>query len=198
MSVYAKLNEARVELQNMNIKKGGSGFNFKYYDLADFLPVINLINAKYKLHTFMRFNHELASLVIIDAEDTKETIEITCPMAEAQLPKGQPIQNLGASITYIRRYLYMVAYEIVEHEMIDSLQEQPKQKKAPEKKPVADKPNLDALDKRFQKCKTAQELIETSEAACEHYKSIEDLMENEMYVHLVDTHMERIQTKKEK
>jgi hypothetical protein len=43
-------------------------------------------------------------------------------MAEANLKGTHPIQNLGAVETYSRRYLYVTALEIVEHDALDSSQ----------------------------------------------------------------------------
>jgi hypothetical protein len=41
-------------------------------------------------------------------------------MAEAQLKGCHPVQNLGATQTYLRRYLYVLALEIVEHDALDA------------------------------------------------------------------------------
>jgi hypothetical protein len=41
-------------------------------------------------------------------------------MSEANLKGCHPVQNLGAVQTYLRRYLYMAALEIVEQEIFDS------------------------------------------------------------------------------
>jgi hypothetical protein len=41
-------------------------------------------------------------------------------MAEANLKGCHPIQNLGAVETYTRRYLWVTAMEIVEHDALDS------------------------------------------------------------------------------
>ena len=43
-------------------------------------------------------------------------------MASAQLKGVHEIQNLGAVETYQRRYLYMVAFEIVEADVLDAVQ----------------------------------------------------------------------------
>jgi hypothetical protein len=41
-------------------------------------------------------------------------------MSEAALKGCHPVQNLGAVQTYIRRYLWVAALEIVEHDAVDS------------------------------------------------------------------------------
>ncbi len=53
-------------------------------------------------------------------------------MAEAQLKGCHPVQNLGATQTYLRRYLYVLALEIVEHDALDATtgSEAPKAAKA--------------------------------------------------------------------
>jgi hypothetical protein len=53
-------------------------------------------------------------------------------MAEANLKGAHPIQNLGAVLSYQRRYLWMAALEIVEHDIIDS---SPRVEDKPEPKP---------------------------------------------------------------
>jgi hypothetical protein len=53
-------------------------------------------------------------------------------MAEANLKGAHPIQNLGAVESYQRRYLWMTAMEIVEHDIIDSA---PSAEPKPEPKP---------------------------------------------------------------
>jgi hypothetical protein len=65
------------------------------------------------------FGKELASLTITDTEDGSEIV-LTSPMAEANLKGCHPIQNLGAVETYTRRYLWVSAMEIVEHDALDS------------------------------------------------------------------------------
>ena len=41
-------------------------------------------------------------------------------MAETKLSGGQPCQNLGASQTYLKRYLYQNCFEIVESDILDA------------------------------------------------------------------------------
>jgi hypothetical protein len=61
----------------------------------------------------------LATLTITDVDGGGEIL-ITSPMAEANLKGTHPIQNLGAVETYNRRYLWMAAMEIVEHDILDA------------------------------------------------------------------------------
>ena len=92
---------------------------YSYFELGDFLPTINSIFYKTGLCGVVSFGKELASLTITDTEDGSEIV-LTSPMAEANLKGCHPIQNLGAVETYTRRYLWVSAMEIVEHDALDS------------------------------------------------------------------------------
>jgi hypothetical protein len=119
--VYEKLQKARIKLQHTELKKSGHNkfAGYKYFELGDFLPAIQSIFFELKLCPVVSFGTELATLRIIDTENGG-CVTFTSPMAEAQLKGCHPIQNLGAVETYSRRYLYVTAMEIVEHDAIDS------------------------------------------------------------------------------
>ena len=123
MNVYQKLNKARLELQGTELTKSGHNkfAGYKYFELGDFLPTINRIFDKVGLCGVISFGSELATLTIVSVDDGSK-IEITSPMADAQLKGCHPIQNLGAVETYTRRYLWVTAMEIVEHDALDSSQ----------------------------------------------------------------------------
>jgi hypothetical protein len=119
--VYQKLQTARIKLQSMTLKKSGHNkfAGYQYFELGDFLPTINEIFHSLGLCSVVSFDNELATLKIVDVE-TGGMIRFTSPMAEAQLKGCHPIQNLGAVETYQRRYLYVTALEIVEHDALDA------------------------------------------------------------------------------
>lgn len=121
MNVYSKLNTARIKLQNTELTKSGNNkfAGYKYFELGDFLPAINNIFKDVGLCGYISFGKDLATLTIISVDDNSK-IEITSPMAEAQLKGCHPIQNLGAVETYTRRYLWVTAMEIVEHDALDA------------------------------------------------------------------------------
>ena len=119
--VYQKLQTARIKLQAMTLKKSGHNkfAGYQYFELGDFLPTINEIFHSLGLCSVVSFDSELATLKIVDVE-TGGMIRFTSPMADAQLKGCHPIQNLGAVETYQRRYLYVTALEIVEHDALDA------------------------------------------------------------------------------
>ena len=131
-SVHKKLMAARISLQEAPLKKSGHNkfAGYSYFELGDFLPSINSIFYKVGLCGVVSFGKELASLTITDTEDGSEIV-LTSPMAEANLKGCHPIQNLGAVETYTRRYLWVSAMEIVEHDALDSSAPLKEEKQAP-------------------------------------------------------------------
>jgi len=119
--VYTKLMEARLTLQNMTLTKSGHNkfAGYKYFELGDFIPAIQKIFANLGLCGVISYTQDMATLTIMDMEDNSK-IEITSPMSTAALKGCHEVQNLGAVQTYIRRYLWVTAMEIVEHDAIDS------------------------------------------------------------------------------
>lgn len=122
MNIYMKLQTARVKIQQMNLKKSGKNVfaKFDYYDLSDILPTINLVFSELKLFSNVSFTDDLATLTIINAEEPSETIVFTSPTVEIEMKGANNAQALGSVITYLKRYLYINALEIVEHDSLDS------------------------------------------------------------------------------
>jgi hypothetical protein len=119
--VHKKLMQARIMLQNAPLKKSGHNkfAGYSYFELGDFIPTINSIFNEIGLCGVVSYDSEIASLTITDVDDGTNII-ITSPMADANLKGCHPIQNLGAVETYTRRYLWVTAMEIVEHDALDS------------------------------------------------------------------------------
>ena len=133
MSVHKKLMQARVKLQSTEMKKSGLNkfAGYSYFELGDFIPHIQTIFNDIGLCGVVSFDATHATLCITDTEDGSQIV-VTSPMAEANLKGAHPIQNLGAVLSYQRRYLWMAAMEIVEHDIIDAA---PAAEPKPEPKP---------------------------------------------------------------
>lgn len=134
MNLYKKLAKSRVDLQEMKLKKSGNNTfsHFTYYELSDFLGAINAICAKNGLLT--QFNvvtdggREKAILTIYNAEEPTEKLSFVAPTAEVEIGKkkdgtggADPIQNLGGKLTYMRRYMFITAFEIAEIDSVESI-----------------------------------------------------------------------------
>lgn len=121
ISLLERMGAARLDFQAANIKKTGKNkfVGFDYYELCDILPKINELSKTYRFFGCVTFNAETASLKIIDIDDQNQFVEFTSPMAGVNLKGAHEIQNMGAVQTYMRRYLYMMAFEIVECDELD-------------------------------------------------------------------------------
>lgn len=120
-AVYHKLMQARIALQGKKLTKTGHNkfAGYKYFELGDFLPATQEIFLDIGLCGYVTFTTELAILSIVDTGGGGE-LQITSPMATASLKGAHDIQNLGAVQTYLRRYLWVTAMEIVEHDALDA------------------------------------------------------------------------------
>ena len=122
MSVHRKLMQARIELQAKPITKTSVNkfAGYTYFELGDFLPTVQQIFNELGLCGVVSFASDIVTLTIVDVEGGGQ-IEITSPMSEANLKGCHPIQNLGAVETYTRRYLWVTALEIVEHDAVERI-----------------------------------------------------------------------------
>ena len=120
MSVHKKLMDARIRLQSVNMKKSGLNkfAGYDYFELSDFIPHVQKIFNEIGLCGVVSYEREIARLTITDTDDNTEIV-ITSPMAGASLKGCHDIQNLGAVETYQRRYLWVTALEILEHDALD-------------------------------------------------------------------------------
>ena len=128
-NVYELLQEVRYELTKVEINKSGFNkhLNFNYFELKDFLPTATKLFAERNLTPVFNIEVdnngiEYAYLEIIKGA---EKIMFKVPTANAQ--NNNPIQGLGSKITYLRRYLYLIALDLVENDIVDA--ENPDEKK---------------------------------------------------------------------
>ena len=106
----------------MNLKMGGYNkfADFKYFELKDFLPEINKIFNKLKLFSKFDLLENEGILTIINAEKTDEQVTFTTPKAEIVLKGQNGLQMIGSTHTYLKRYCYCNALEIVEDDAINA------------------------------------------------------------------------------
>ena len=139
MTVYKKLQAARLQLVNSGIKKTGHNTygGWFYYELGDFIPTVHKIFDEIGLCGVVTFE-ETATLTIHNSDDGS-FIEFATPIVYAEAAKGQPIQMLGSTHTYLRRYLWLMAMELVEADAVDAEKQEEKSEpvKVVPKKPPA-------------------------------------------------------------
>lgn len=128
-NVYTKLAQARLKFLQAGASKSGKNMHleFKYFELEDIVPAATQIFADLNLIHVVTFDDGVAKMVVMDAEDPVDEVHFTLPFREIEpivSNKGNvvtnPLQALGASITYLRRYLWMMALDIVESDSIDA------------------------------------------------------------------------------
>lgn len=122
-NVHRKLQKAKLELTKKEIKKSGKNTytGFTYFELSDFLPYIVEILENLGLCSVFKIGEKMAELEIINTDDPEDKTSVSIPVATASVKGANDMQNLGATQTYLRRYLYMLAFDIVENDISDSL-----------------------------------------------------------------------------
>lgn len=137
-NIYQKLQKCRVEVQDAGVKKTGKNkfSGYDYFELSDFLPEINKSMDKNQLTSVFLFTKEKATLTIIDSEEPEKKIEFTTPVAVTPLKGCNEMQNIGAAQSYARRYLYFMAFEIAESDVLDSNNTEPDEEEEYQRKKI--------------------------------------------------------------
>ena len=139
MNVYEKIAKARVIFAGKNIKKSGKNdfAGYAYYELCDIIPAIISICDELGILCEVSFTDALATMTVRNIEKPDDVALFTSPMSKASLKGCHEVQNLGAVQTYIKRYLYQNAFEIVESDALDKTHNpnKPPEKPAPPQKP---------------------------------------------------------------
>ena len=126
LTVMEKLNKVRVNVLGTVTKSGKNNFQkYDYFELKDFIPQALKECEKYGLTAVYSAGETYAKLAVFDSK-TKDFVEFMTPFVMST-GSNNPIQNLGATHTYTRRYLWMMALELVEADQVDS-QDQSKTK----------------------------------------------------------------------
>ena len=121
MNVYGKLIEARKRFLEAGIKKTGVNryAEYKYFTLDEIIPVKQEIFRDLGLADAISFGPEVATLTIFNVADPLDQIVFTSQLADDESMIKNPIQKVGAIQTYIRRYLYVLALDIIESDGIE-------------------------------------------------------------------------------
>lgn len=150
-NIYEKMATIRVALQNKQLKKSGENTfaKFKYYTLEDILPAINQLLLDNKVFSIFNIENDVASLTFVNAEKVEESVVFKSPIADADIKGSTPVQCLGGVHTYLKRYLYLNAFEVVDGDILDALagtDQIVEKKPKTQPKPQANKINVGSLD----------------------------------------------------
>lgn len=150
-NVYQKLIQARLTFMEGGVEKTGKNMfmSFMYFELEDIVPRATKIFNDIGLLPVVKFEDGQAKMDVINTDNPDEVVTFTAPFDKIEPiisnNKGtkatNSMQALGASITYMRRYLYMIALDICEADEIDgnlgkesapnTVSDKPVQKKIP-------------------------------------------------------------------
>ena len=176
MNVLQKLAMARLEFLEANIEKSGKNIKleFKYFELSDIIPTAIKIFAKVGLVTNIVFDDGKAIMTVWNTDNMEERgLEFKVPYKEAAQILNRDgkevtnqIQALGATITYLRRYLWMMALDIVEHDEIDENHSLNEEKKPEYKAPATVEERKEAKKTLTASEDATAEQIEKLKATC--------------------------------
>lgn len=128
-NVYQKLIKAREQFLNSDVQKTGKNMHlsFKYFELDDIVPTAIRIFATVGLVPVVNFTTDTATMTIVNTDNPEDTVAFVAPfnqiapiMSNTGKQATNEMQALGSSITYMRRYLYMMALDICESDSIDA------------------------------------------------------------------------------
>lgn len=159
-NIYQKLILAREEFLKSEIEQTGKNMHlsFKYFELKDIVPTITKIFAKMGLLAIMNFTDEKGVVTIVNTDNPEETIDFFAPFNQIEpivsntgKQATNNMQALGSSITYMRRYLYLIAMDICVNDEIEPTIDKTtnattKQKPATPAKRTEVKENLTAVE----------------------------------------------------
>lgn len=129
MNVYQKLLKARAMFLEADVKKTGKNMHlsFKYFELEDIVPTATRIFGEVGIVPLVNFTADTATMTIVNTDNPEETISFVSPfnqiapiVSNAGKQATNEMMALGSSITYMRRYLYMIALDICESDGIDA------------------------------------------------------------------------------
>ena len=128
-NVYQKLIKAREQFLNSDVSKTGKNMHlsFKYFELDDIVPTAIRIFATVGLIPIVNFTADTATMTIVNTDNPEDSVAFIAPfnqiapiVSNAGKQATNEMQALGSSITYMRRYLYMLALDICESDSIDA------------------------------------------------------------------------------
>ena len=128
-NVYQKLIKAREQFLNADVQKTGKNMHlsFKYFELDDIVPTATRIFSEIGLVPIVNFTVDVATMTVVNTDNPEDTVAFIAPfnqiapiVSNTGKQATNEMQALGSSITYMRRYLYMMALDICESDSIDA------------------------------------------------------------------------------
>lgn len=114
-SIYQKITKIK-KLLNEEVKRTGRNEtdNFEYYELEDILPKLNMMLEEAGILDIYEVEEKTNKLCLTDG---KEQIRVSYPFVYAG---KETIQDYGASLTYNKRYTYIMFFNLAATDNIDN------------------------------------------------------------------------------
>lgn len=137
MNIYERLAQIRDDFAKEGIEKRGlnTKLTSKYFTLDDIILKSRAHFHEYRILPLDTFTKDEAKLTLVDMDAPSNKLEFTIPMREYLGNAAvTPVQAMGATVTYYRRYLYSLALDLAE---TDELEEGFREEQAPRQNPHA-------------------------------------------------------------
>lgn len=178
LNVFQKLIKAREMFLNSEINQSGKNMqlSFKYFELKDIVPTVTKIFNEVGLIALDNFTDTTATITVVNTENPEESIPFSMPfnpiqpiVSNAGKQVTNDMQALGASVTYVRRYLYQIAMDICVNDeiepSIDATTNKPAKANTPAAVPTADTTKKKIPVTAEQRKEVKKELTATDENA---------------------------------
>lgn len=186
MNLMTKLAKARLRFLNQKVQKSGKNIQleFKYFELEDIVPPAIRIFASMGMVTTTDFSGEAAIMRVHNCDDPEETPlvfkvrykEAPEIVSNAGKQVTHELQALGSSITYLRRYLWMMVLDITEPDSVDpNLSEEESDKSAKKTKlPATGDERKQAKAKLTEKTPASGEQIDLLKKLCKELRAADE------------------------
>lgn len=181
-NIYEKINWVQLKIVDAKIKKSGKNnfVIFDYYELSDFVPTIIKLCEEIGLARIFNASQNEMSLTLVNTDNIEEKIIYNIPFVDFEIRGANPQQVMGGKITYNRRYLYMMAFDIVEPDQFDATagaKEYTKKENVNNNSLFKQNISYEDLKQKIMNCKTWNEILEINkEFRCDR-KTKEEVIE---------------------
>lgn len=137
-NIYGRLAAAKAILGQCKFEKSGASklkngeIKFRYMQLGDFLPEVKQVVFDCGLeYHYTDFSKEKCGITFVNIDQPDETLTMSIVPERASVYQADAIQNMGAEITYLRRYLIIAALDLIEEDQVDATRDEPQPQNKP-------------------------------------------------------------------
>lgn len=121
-NIYERLMVVRDEFAKIGIEKNGKNMQLtsKFFTLDDIVNKSRNLFHENRILPLDGFTKEEAMLILLDVDNPDVSIKFSIPMREYMGNAAvTPVQAMGATVTYYRRYLYSLALDLAEKDELE-------------------------------------------------------------------------------